>query len=614
MKQALPSWLHNIVHTQPVLYWPWRHSLRLILITTVPLSIGLLYGHIADALFVCLGGLLSAISVQTDPYRERFHRIFIAVLFGMSGFFIGAQIAGQGVLTIAGVVIVALFSSWISFWGKAFSAGALQMLIMTVIASHAPPSSMSFMAPVLYGTGALYAALLLSVEALLIPKRPEEKQIALLLGALAQLARTSAQTSVDDSARNAALRKATEAQVNAYSVLSIARFKGVHADDTQTAGAQILAITDRLIVLLSEPKNSSEQLRQAAAILDDRATAILKPNAIPATAAHIEGAGSLSSNLNALLALVCTPLIFTKSWPPLSERFMCATNRLLDENTWKAQIVAQRGNLINMLSLSLCMFVAMLAEFHLPGSRSYWIPLSVAVILKPDFGSVFTRAIQRSAGTLAGVVLAILIFHFVPKGFWLLVVIGCLSAAIPWASLKNYAWQCMFLTPLILILMDLIIAGPTVDYGAQRLVDTLLGAAIVLVFGYLIWPKPAKTSFWTRYTETLKTISAYLDALKKAGKQDDLFAITVQQRHNAYAGLIALRKWEQGFLSEPSVERDAAHLWLPHVSQAEYLVDRIGHYILSCERENKQPEASKVQQLFSELEGLSNITTVHMSG
>ena len=37
--------------------------------------------------------------------------------------------------------------------------------------------------------------------------------------------------------------------------------------------------------------------------------------------------------------------------------------------------------------------------------RPYWVLLTVAIVLKPDFGSVFTRAVQRGAGTLLGVLI-----------------------------------------------------------------------------------------------------------------------------------------------------------------------------------------------------------------
>ena len=51
------------------------------------------------------------------------------------------------------------------------------------------------------------------------------------------------------------------------------------------------------------------------------------------------------------------------------------------------------------------MTIAEIARQYLPIERPYWVLLTVAIVLKPDFGSVFTRAIQRGAGTLLGVLI-----------------------------------------------------------------------------------------------------------------------------------------------------------------------------------------------------------------
>ena len=49
---------------------------------------------------------------------------------------------------------------------------------------------------------------------------------------------------------------------------------------------------------------------------------------------------------------------------------------------------------------------------------------------------------------------------------------------------------------------------PSIDYGPQRLIDTLLGAAIVLVFGYFIWPKPVMVPFDARHDQVRTAIAA----------------------------------------------------------------------------------------------------------
>jgi uncharacterized membrane protein YccC len=38
----------------------------------------------------------------------------------------------------------------------------------------------------------------------------------------------------------------------------------------------------------------------------------------------------------------------------------------------------------------------------LPLQCSYLVPLTVAIVPKPDYGSVFARALQRGSGTVVG--------------------------------------------------------------------------------------------------------------------------------------------------------------------------------------------------------------------
>lgn len=607
MNDRPQNWLRVLFNAQPAVYWPWRHSLRLTLITTVPLTIGFLYGNTVAALFVCLGGLLSAISVQTDPYRDRLNRIFMSVPFGMSGFVIGALIADQGLVTIVGVVAVALVSGWISFWGKTFSAGALQMMIMTVVASHAPPSSMSLIMPLLFALGALYAALLLSIEALFLPKQPERKLTSVLFSSLANLARIASEKPKSSPELQAARHKAIEAQINAYSVVSPARTRNDESGLGGQAGSQILTIADQLTVVFATQQGGASDLRQIADSLDLLSKDTLKPKTLSPPAAPSVGDSELSAILLKLWALVSTPLVFTNSsrkspWRSLTHAFHSLSGAGL-----RTQFDAQRSNLVNIFSLALCMLIAMLAEFHLPGNRSYWIPLSVAVILKPDYGSVFVRSVQRSVGTMVGVLFAVLIFYLIPKGLWLVVAIGLLSAIIPWASLKNYAWQCAFLTPLILILIDMIMAGPNIDYGSQRLIDTLLGALIVLVFGYFIWPKPVKASFATRYANVLKSIATYIDQRRGENVNSSSIGNSIEARHNIYVEIFGLHKWVQSLLAEPPPASNEAILWLPHIAAVEQFFDRVDDYIVRCEITRTAPEKTVLNAFLEEMNTLYSV-------
>ena len=93
-----------------------------------------------------------------------------------------------------------------------------------------------------------------------------------------------------------------------------------------------------------------------------------------------------------------------------------------------------------------CVGVAGVLSEVLPLQRSYWVPLTVAVVLKPDFGSVFVLALQRSIGTIVGAVAGAIILALV-HGAWLLIPLAMLAAMLPFGRSRNYGLLSAFLTP-----------------------------------------------------------------------------------------------------------------------------------------------------------------------
>ncbi|WP_143850952.1 FUSC family protein [Brucella thiophenivorans] len=116
----------------------------------------------------------------------------------------------------------------------------------------------------------------------------------------------------------------------------------------------------------------------------------------------------------------------------------------------------------------------------------FWVPLTVGLVMKPDFGSIRDRAVQRIIGTLGGVFIGALALAFIPKGLPLILTMSLLAGILPWAMQRSYVLQAVFLTPLILMLVDIISPGThDMNYGMQRLIDTGIGGIIVILFGFL---------------------------------------------------------------------------------------------------------------------------------
>lgn len=119
--------------------------------------------------------------------------------------------------------------------------------------------------------------------------------------------------------------------------------------------------------------------------------------------------------------------------------------------------------------------------------HGYWVPLTVLWLLRSDFGSTFTRGVQRYVGTTAGAVLATLFAATVHPGPYALSMLATvLSVGIFCFMLANYGLTGACTTGWVVFVSTL--AGiPELRAAVDRVLDTSLGAVIVLG-GYLLWP------------------------------------------------------------------------------------------------------------------------------
>ncbi len=608
------QWLLNIAKSAPVTSKPWRQSIRMALVTCVPLIFGFLSGQMSVAIVICLGGFLTTLSLLgTDPYHARFHRLLILTPFGMLGYLLGGTLAGHGLFTLVGVTFVAFASGLISGYGAVFSLSAMQLLIMTVISSHAPSSASIWLMPFCFMLGALFSALLLEIEALFYPNRPERELLSHLFGILSKLTNLTADESVDKTTLENARRAVVSAQSAAYQALIHDQSHQDGRTRNSDQVAQILAITDRIMSLLASNRHKADDLKLAAAWLDKMSAAILFKAPMDTAMPAEQNSDIMIYNIQSLSQIVFqygTTKFSTHTTIPLSAIIHNITNIAF----LKQQLIIGPKVIRNTIRLTLCMFLALLAEKVVPGQRSYWLPLTVAVIMKTDAGSVYVRALHRSFGTAAGVIVAALMFTVMPKDMWLVAVVAFFAVLIPWASLKSYAWQCAAMTPLVLILMDLLVPGPTVDYGMQRVADTIMGAAVVLIFGYLIWPKTTVPSIREAYQDIIAVLASYLDNIasapsKTAGNSSPAIDNSVDFRRDAYKKLSDLRVHLQQALAEPPPVSTDARAWLPAIAAAERICDDITSLAAAADQEGVVPCKDSILQTATLLKNLPNMHT-----
>jgi uncharacterized membrane protein YccC len=139
------------------------------------------------------------------------------------------------------------------------------------------------------------------------------------------------------------------------------------------------------------------------------------------------------------------------------------------------------------LRFAIVVAVAMVIGRHFTAERGYWIPMTAALVLKPDLQTTFERGSARIAGTLVGAVVASLTLALV-RGHPALELTGVLVTAAAAYLVFNPSYALFTVAITSFVVMILSMRGlPGTTTLAARLLDTLAGGALAMI-GYLIFP------------------------------------------------------------------------------------------------------------------------------
>jgi uncharacterized membrane protein YccC len=586
LAEAMPAWLTEAVRPKPVPV-PWGAMVRAALAICLPLAVGIVVGRRDIGLVLAVGGLTGAVIDTAGPYLVRVKRALIAgVLAGVAGLVIGMFIHHRGWVAVASLVVVAGVSALISRLGSTGSVAGLQLLVFASLGLGPFGALRPWWHIALgFAAGVAWALLLLVPGWLLSPRSAEQSAVADAYRALADDLRA---IGTDHTA------KAVTAALNtAYDTLLSAR---------ATAGGRSRRMTHLMAVLSASPRLSEAvvTLRRegtrppplVAATLDRLADAIAAGGPLPAIPPPWSSSPGSLELRDALAALACAIAGMPATPPepaprtPLGER----ARALLD------QLRGGRLAWAFTIRLMVCVGAAAVASEVLPLQRSYWVVLTVAIVVKPDNGSVFARALQRGIGTIAGAVLGAVILAAVPYGPWLLFPIAVLAAAQPYGRLRNFGLGATFMTPVVVLLIDLL-APAGWWLAEERLVDTLLGCAIVLLAGYVPWPGSWHSHLPRQFAATLRDSCRFM----AAALIPDPPASESQLRRTAYRALGDLHEEYQRAMSEPAAVSRRASAWWPAIVALAETADTVTATEVAIRHGAPAPSPDAVRQLTAAL-------------
>jgi uncharacterized membrane protein YccC len=602
-----PAWLEELVRTTPPPV-PWRDVVRFAVTIPAPLAVavavagGVEPGPVLSAgVFATMGALAGSLAPQSGPLRDRLRRTVAAIGLGAVGLLIGQYATGGGWAPVVVIALVSAVAALISSVNAALSLGSLQLLIYTALSSGLETPLPLAGEVGFFFAGAAWATLTTLVQARTESLDPDRTSVAAVFSRIADLLTAIGTPGAEDARRalTTALNAAYDRVIRSRShsagrIKELSELAGVlNAAAPLVEGAVAAARAGDP----PDPQDVTAVHALAAALSGDRELTQDRP---PPLEDGTPARRAVRHGVRLVWNVVGDPEERAGAAAPRPEVDLPTRLRELWDRT-----LASTDSRAFAIRLSLCMTIAEIARQYLPIERPYWVLLTVAIVLKPDFGSVFTRAIQRGAGTLLGVLIGSALLAVLPRNAWVLVAMAGFAALLPWARDANFGLFSVFQTPVIILLLDLALpSGPGLVYA--RLTDTLIGCAIVLVFGYLLWPQTWRAPLDEALRDAALALDAFVDAAFTGSPADRRRA-----RRRNYRALTELQTQLQRRLAEPPPISNRAAAWWPVIVQLERTSDAVTEAVISRREEDPAPDLAQVAVLRRAIRQLEEDVRAH---
>jgi len=190
------------------------------------------------------------------------------------------------------------------------------------------------------------------------------------------------------------------------------------------------------------------------------------------------------------------------------------------------------------LGISFLIGFAIYKYFHI--EKGEWIILTILFVLQPSYSETRRRLLQRTLGTLAGVIIGVLVIQLFSFPGQIVLMIISAYLFLFWMK-RKYSIGVIFITIFVLCAFN-IISNKGVDMMAPRLVDTLIGAFISFMVVRFLWPEWQHKKLPSLLSDVILKNKAYFKAILneyKSPEKDSLnYRIARREAHRADNALV----------------------------------------------------------------------------
>ncbi|MGE7766369.1 FUSC family protein [Peribacillus sp. NPDC096540] len=484
--------------------FPWIKALSAGIAAALPVFIGLLLGNFEYGLLAGIGGF-SYLYVFNQPYEQRAKKIFF-VMWGLSlSVVLGTLLAPYqlGTAIVMGIIGACVF----------FIFGALNIT---------GPSAIFFVLSFALATG-------MPIDQSLAPLRGG---LVLLGGALSWIICMLGWFFNPHGPETNAVKKVYSELAVFFDSIGTEKFNAARhstvlamkqAENTLLAGYSAKRSTDifKRLFLLNEHANTMF-LRALEISLNKKI--VLPPELGKSVHALADSIGSKTKNKSRILQpeqvdkevedlfikIYNADAVMNEPVKKIHKKVLISKHSLrtiflgaFDKNSIVFLSSVRYGAILTIAAI-----IAYSAGFN----RSYWVPLSCAAVMSgATIIATFHRAVQRTFGTIIGLLLASLILASVHNEFIIVIIILCLTFITELFIVRNYGLAAMFFTPSALIMAEY--SAQSYDFGflaTARITDIVVGSFIGLAGSLLVGSRSASSLLSHFIAKTIRSQGQFL--------------------------------------------------------------------------------------------------------
>jgi uncharacterized membrane protein YccC len=542
---------------------PWRVVIRNTAAVVLPLGIGLAMGYPEIGLGVAAGALDTMFSDQPGPYRQRMRQLLLASLAAGIASLVGFLIGGALLPILLATAACGFFGGLLVVFGTDTARVGMTSMILLVITASTPTSFEHAVggAALIFAGGLLLTTFSLAAWPL---QRywPERLALTNVYAGLAALARQQAHDDAEVPALTEAMttlqrtllgrHRAHGRAMEAFGVLlelaerirleltamaELHANPAIHAMFRDDAARVLAAIADAL-----EQGDSPEQADRALQTLRASERAVLDGGG---------NADGLAGHIHALAGQLAAA-VRNADWAGSRGelRASAAETRLPKSLRSSSAWATLRANLTprsvafrHAVRMAVCLSAALWISrlLHLP--HGYWLPMTAAIVLRPDFAATFNFGLLRVLGTVLGLVLTTVLLHITPDEPWAhLALMAVLCMAFRYLASAHYGIAVAALTGTVVILLSFEGVNPGLAVS-DRVLNTALGCSMALL-AYVAWPTWERGRARAALAVMLDAYAGYLRALAQPGQtvaHRDTRTAARTARTNAQASIDRMR-------------------------------------------------------------------------